>query len=466
MEQNQSSFNWIKTLAVPLAVGIMEMQPVALVVVFVLFSLSGQSEAPLLVELVAIVCTWSLYWWALFTTRMIGMRKGERRANLLYASALPAVFVLIVAFYPAFFDTPVLIYCVVLQSLYLWGRSKKRVAKDLRGESVLGAFLAGFVMLLLFLFVATTVQRPAYQALQPMLAFAFPLFCLSGLTALSLSRLDVLFTLHRSRFSGNMRTNPIHRWIGTLLILAGAIAVVSIVLSATVFPALATLFAPLKSLLLQFVAWVFSWHGNDAPYHFCYPDCSPVQIPSSGFPPYHNPLSDLLVQILRGIGLCLLFLMVTGMVILIVRFFLRGRKSTGNADEEREQLPVRLTIEARRPGRKDFSLEGFDVASARARYREFLNAMARRGKGQYKRRLDETPAEYQQRLLAPERQRSQRPTQPGLPGRTGVPDEAAILETLTRAYTLERYGGQPAPASQRAYLRQWLSLLIKRLAGK
>lgn len=460
MEQSLSGFNWIKALAVPLAAGIMEAQPVTLVIVLVLNLLSPQPGEPFLVEFVTLVCTLGLYWWALFIRLVVRSRKGEHRANLLYALALPVIFVLSIALYAASFDIVALLSCALLQCVYLWRRSMKRVEKSLRGESAMSAFLAAFVVLLLLLFLATTVQQPVYQGLLDLFPLALPLFCLGGLATLSLNRLDDLYTLHRSRFSGKIRTNPIYRWIGTLFLLIVGVAVVGITLNITVFPIMTILFKPLENPVMQFINWLFHVRGRDPSRKYC--PCAPaigIDIPKG--PSFTNPFSTLR-SVIQTTGLLMLLLLFAAMVVVLVRNILRSRQKAKNTDEVREQLPARPTIQARQSKRRGSLLEGLDVESARARYREFLRAMASKGKGQYRRRLNETPFEYQQRFLP-----SSQPdiAQSAAPSPAEVPAKEAILATLTNAYTLERYGGQPAPASQRAYLRKWLSLLIKRLAA-
>ena len=104
-------------------------------------------------------------------------------------------------------------------------------------------------------------------------------------------------------------------------------------------------------------------------------------------------------------------------------------------------------------------LEPLDSSSARARYRGLLQAMTRRG-DDLGRRLDETPIEYQARLLTLVENIPRDAAQ-----EDETPADAAVLDALTRAYTLERYGGKPTDHSQRAYLGKWAPRLVKRLTG-
>lgn len=76
-------------------------------------------------------------------------------------------------------------------------------------------------------------------------------------------------------------------------------------------------------------------------------------------------------------------------------------------------------------------LEPLAADSARARYRAFLQTMAERGQDMG-RRPNETPDEYQQRLLL---LMKQTPIE-------DIPLAPTAIEELTHAYVWERYGGK------------------------
>ena len=76
------------------------------------------------------------------------------------------------------------------------------------------------------------------------------------------------------------------------------------------------------------------------------------------------------------------------------------------------------------------------------------------------RRPEETPIEYQSRLLTFVKDAPGDATQ-----EDETPADAAILDDLTGAYMLERYGGKATDPSQRAYLRTWVPHLVRRLMG-
>jgi hypothetical protein len=149
--------------------------------------------------------------------------------------------------------------------------------------------------------------------------------------------------------------------------------------------------------------------------------------------------------------------------ILITRFLQKRRQAGGENDldeeeEVREGLDRNQILRARRQNRRQrqqaVPLAALDSDSMRARYRDFLAAMAARGEN-FTRRPQETPAEYQQRILHAARDIP-------APGDTNTPVDSAILDTLTRAYSLERYGGRRARDEQHTFLRRWIPHLVQR----
>lgn len=85
--------------------------------------------------------------------------------------------------------------------------------------------------------------------------------------------------------------------------------------------------------------------------------------------------------------------------------------------------------------------------------------MAWRGGDEGRRRANETPLEYQSRLLT-----TLETTKQTYPART--PDDARILDELTQAYLLERYGEKRVEQEKLSYLGRWVPVLIKRLVRR
>nr|MDQ2888755.1 DUF4129 domain-containing protein [Chloroflexota bacterium] len=142
----------------------------------------------------------------------------------------------------------------------------------------------------------------------------------------------------------------------------------------------------------------------------------------------------------------------------------RPSLETDSEEEIREALSVREVLRERRQehsqqtkNSEEVALEPLDPRSARARYRELLQEMARAHLG---RRLEETPVEYQKRLGAFIEKASARASP-----QEAMPPDRELLDQLTRAYTTERYGGRQAEIGQRADLRAWIVRLGARLSG-
>ena len=449
-------------LVSPMAAGIMEAQPIVAVSTLVTLVFAGKSEALLVVEGSTILLIWSMYWWAMLARRVIQPRAGEQRANLLYFPALLVTFVMIVTTYPALFHATFSLLFAIGLSVYLWRHGMLRVEKDLRGESVMTVFHVGFFVLLLALLFAVVDPQPSSQSLLTLLPFALLLFCLSSLTALSLTHLEAMRIAHQHRFTGRARTSPTRLWIQSLLVLLVALAALMILLVATIFQPLVALFSPftseLRALIHQLLS-SFKYTPPASPFPNCLYQTCPTPLGPGFYPSSFSNWSSTLLQAILVGGMSLLALFVLVILFWIAQKMLRGRKSGQNEDEVRERLPVRITLKTRQRNTKrrvKSTLEPLDATSARTRYRAFLQAMARRGEDEQRRRPDQTPAEYQTMLLAKARPAMQKDE---------TPTDAAILDALTRAYTRERYGGKTPTVSQQAYLRRWVSLLVRRLTS-
>ncbi len=152
---------------------------------------------------------------------------------------------------------------------------------------------------------------------------------------------------------------------------------------------------------------------------------------------------------------------------LVVRASLRRwltRNSSEDAAEEREALDARSLLgqhwrewwnRHRRRNDSAIPVEPLDPASARARYREMLQALAT-SDATLARTPAETPAEYEARLYA-------YLEEPALS--SDGASESLILEELTQAYTRERYGGKHTDQRQRTRLQNRVPQLIARLTG-
>ena len=440
----------------------MEAQPVVLVLLFGSLLFTGQSDAFPLVEGSIILLVLSLCWWAMLVRQVIQPRLGEKWANLLYLPGLFVAFAVIVGTHPAFLDdVPQIVFCAAL-GVWLWRRSIARVEKGLQEEQLTASFKVGFLVLLALLFFAVVYPEPTYKVLLTVLAYALPIFFLSSLFALSFSHLGAIKREYLRRSVGSSQADPTRVWGMMLLFLWLATVVLTIILEAAAFDPLVIVFSPLVSALRASFSRLLGLLTPLPRPPTPHKKPTPVKgiIPNYHYP-YLNPYLAIL-QLILVIVMVLLAIFVLVVLLLLLRESLRKRKSASDEDEVRESLSIRSILRARRKKRQKrpkVALEPLDPLSARARYRELLQAMARHG-DDLERRPDETPTEYQTRLLTLIKDA---PHDEGWDNEILVDD--AILDELTRAYTLERYGGKITEHSKQAYLQRWVPHLVKRLMG-
>src|SRR5437016_11207973 len=134
-------------------------------------------------------------------------------------------------------------------------------------------------------------------------------------------------------------------------------------------------------------------------------------------------------------------------------------------EEIRESLSRELILKIRRKeqhqSQKTDDLaarEPLDLTSARARYRELLQELAWSGE-KLTRRADETPSEYEKRLLALLKKAPSVEAQGD-----GMPTDPAMLDELTSAYLLERYGGKNYHLLHDSYVPAWIYRFVWRRA--
>jgi hypothetical protein len=156
------------------------------------------------------------------------------------------------------------------------------------------------------------------------------------------------------------------------------------------------------------------------------------------------------------------------MLFLVIREILRRWHAVPD-DESEEEIRESLSRESIRKTRREqqrqrqksgdlAGLEPLDPNSARARYRELLQELAWNGEN-LARRANETPSEYEKRLLALLKKASSEAQG------DGTPADPAILDELTAAYMEERYGGKRAHLEHDAYVQGWIPRFVRRLAN-
>jgi hypothetical protein len=453
----QLVYNWIEFLAVPIATGIMEAQPIALVLLFGALLFTGRSaDAPLGMGSIVLLLV-GLHWWAMLVRRVLQRGTSEKRAKLLYLAGLPLAAAIMVGTHVLLLHNALALVIVGGLILWCWRRAVYRVQMDVYEEQLKASFITGFLVLLALVVIAAIDTTARYKGLLDSLSYAFPLFFLSGLMALSFLRLSRLKREYRRQVSGRSQADPTRRWPIALTGLWGIIVVVSLTLAALLFPALQMVFSLLWSAVEAFVGWIISLL---APLFSQQPTPlirghKPVVLPPKYVVPHPQP---------NPVAVIVAVIVLVTIVFLLIWLTIREWLPSVNSDEDevRERLAVRETLRARQQqGRRHAkgALEPLDPTSARAHYRKFLQVMARRGDG-LGRQVDETPGEYQARLLTLMARTAQ-----GEGQEENAPADAAILDELTRAYRLERYGGKHMGRRQHTYLSRWIPRLLKRFTG-
>lgn len=436
-------FNWIDLLAVPLAASVMETQPIIAAIFACSLLLTGNLNAFTVGPVAIFLLLLGLRWWMRFAKQFGERDQHDRRARLLFALGLVASFVMIIATHLALLANLLALSLAGLLVIALWGFSLSQVQTDTRDEQLMRSFKAGFLILLIVLLCALD---PSYSMLFNTLIYALPLFFLSGLVAFSFNRLSSIKEEYLQRPS---QADPTRAW--SLLLLSLSIMLVS-VMFALEFPILqffSLIFSPLRNPLMAFFDWLAQL--------FNFIPEPPVRSrkPIPRIPPGHVIAPTHISIWVAIIGFLLIFAICAAVIIIVLRAWYAGYQD--KRDELHEAVSVRTVLRERRRKRqhdRGTALESLDPASARAHYRAFLQAMTRRGH-ELARRPDETPLEYQTRLLTTARTVREKPARAAMPG------SPALLEELTSAYVLERYGGKQPQSGSYSAARNWLAALVR-----
>ena len=192
---------------------------------------------------------------------------------------------------------------------------------------------------------------------------------------------------------------------------------------------------------------------------------TPPAHPNNQQPPF---LSNILAITLLLGQLVLLLILLGILFFIVIRLILHiwGATPDDESEEEiRESLSMQSILKARREEQRRHAkqsnalatLEPLDPTSARARYRELLQELAWNGE-KLGRRANETPTEYEMRLLTLLKK------VPSKAQGDDTPPDPAMLDELTSAYILERYGGKHPHLQHDAYVPAWIARFVKRLA--
>lgn len=458
----QFTSNWIEVLVIPVASAIMEALPIALalqvLVEKIFFASNAQPE--LNVASVALVLL-GLHWWMLWRrTKAAAANVSRIRIQLMHILSVLVAFAFLLWTNPAFAEDSGGWTVMLFLTAVVWYRSYSRTRPDEETNQLVWGLKVGFLLLLGVMFFALTEQSMGSPSLNRTLMTDLPIFFLSGLLALSFKRISILKQeqARQSKDPGSFKTG---RWITGLALTWVAVIIGGIAFEALPPEVLASVVNVILGLfisLLSLLAYLFSLlNFGNASQGPSLPDLPKRQLqPPSSIPVPHTlpPTTLALPLTLIGFG-CGILLVVILMLVILKRRVYETNAEEGN--EVRENLDKEKIQKERRKERNQRTrLEALDPSSARARYRELLTSMATQG---LSRRADETPAEYQARLLTltqvlPEAEEQE------------TPADQEILAALTQDYTRERYGAKPLTPERRDYLRQWLPSLLRRLVKK
>jgi hypothetical protein len=469
----------------------MEAQPIALVIALIMLVTTGQlSMVPIGAGGITLVAL-GLLWWAMLVEHIIRRSIRGRHMSWLHVIGwLVAIATTVGPSLPSLLKGehifPMFVDIVLVT--WLWRRCLQRAQTGFEYGQLALSFKVGFGGLLGMLLIV--IVLPGLPALRDVLGRSLPIFFLSGLLVLSLARLGAIRSAHRT-LDGS-QADPTRAWLLALttfaVVLLAVVIAIEAIFSFSSFELVVTALAPLWNALGTLVGWLLSG--------FIIVVLSPIfdlvtflfglitqhgaakQKPQSLGPrlsPIRQPWSaQTIPPELLAIGRWVFLALIAIIVLLVVQASLRRwfiKSDDEGIEEVREGLDARSLLGQHwrewwtRWRRKPYAvsaLEPLDPASARARYREMLQAIAE-AKGDLARNPAETPAEYEVRLLAHLGSGVQPPQE--LAQADNTPHDAAILDELTRAYSHERYGGKQTDERKRTDLRRWVPRLVMRLTG-
>jgi len=477
----QLASNWIEIFAVPIAAALMETQPIMLLLQFIGVRLLG--EGTLLLDPVSVTLLLIfLHWWAL-GIRYFMEQRGLREGQTVLFSLLGVVLALALLGGTHFFwlDNSSFVIVSIGLTAWAWYRGRLQARLGLSDEYLINAFKIGFFVLLgIMVFAVLGSIGGVDPDLLTALGRDLPIFFLSGMIALSFTRIGTL-KKEQKHHPGSAPKEATGRWLAGLTITWVVLVVVSVAFEALPLQAIMTALSPfwdlvglLASALLYvigLIVYLFMYLFGLAAAAFIFLFGGLLHQQGSRKPVQPQQIKPVVQAVQHGGNttltriLIVLFLLILILIVMRVVQKARKDKAGDNADEEeevREALDMAAVLKARRDERKlhhkeTLALEALDPASIRARYRDFLQSMATKG-DDLERRASETPGEYQTRLLTLAQQRRLLPE--------GVDDaDPAILEELTRAYDQERYGGKKIDNSKQDYLRARVPGLTQHLTS-
>ncbi len=468
----RASFDWVELLVVPTAICVMETQPIVLALTLVAVALFGSSAVLPLGEGSITLLLLGLHWWAKAVSSLTQGRINTSRARLLQLLGLfLAVGLTVVTHLSLLNNIPALFFCIIL-IIGFWYAGMVRVQTGPDDEYVLTSFKIGLGVLLGVLVLTLISFDPVPPVLRDGLTYALPTFFLSGLISLSFTRIMMIRKESAGSAQRGLQGDPTQGWLLILMLVWVIVIVSTLAFEAFGFQPVVIVASFLWSgvgiianFILQLLSPLFHLFAK-----FFYPVTPPSKgipipqpTPSGGNAPPPPYLAEILL-ITRLILLAILLVLLYFVIRLILR---RWRMAPDDESEEeiRESLSRESILKTRRKEQRQHqktgdlaALEPLDPNSMRARYRELLQELAWNGE-KLARRADETPSEYEKRLLALLKK------EPSVEAQgDDMPTDPVMLDELTSAYLQERYGEKHPRLLHDAYVPAWIPRFVRRLA--
>jgi hypothetical protein len=485
---------WLERFALPIAISIMEAQPLALIIAVLSLMSTGTQANVFLVGGEIALMEVSLLWWAMIVeSRGHHHATRDRTARLHLIGWLIALVITVGPLLPSLLRAEAIFpaFVVIAVVTWLWRRAMYYVQIGFQYGTLSASFKGGFAVLLAVLLLV--VAFPSLPALRSALAFALPVFFLGGLVTLSLARLGMIRNSRRA-LAGS-QADPTRSWLVVLALFGGILTVFVILLesifSLSSFEMILNALTPVWNAFGTLLSWLLygivffilapiydllSWLLS--PILHSRGGVHPPQKLTLPRPPSQSQGHMLIIpSAVFTIGRWVLVFLGLLVLLLVVRAAIRhwfNSMEREEIEEVREGLDARSLLSERwkewwsrwrlrTQGEGGMVPEPLDPTSARARYREFLQAAASI-KESLTRKPTETPNEYEKRLLTYLISEAD-----SIGYVNHVSDEqgdSLPLDQLTHAYIQERYAGKPTDERQRAQMHSWVSHLILQLTLK
>jgi hypothetical protein len=485
---------WLERFVLPIAISIMEAQPLALIIgVLSLMFTRPLADIPLVGGEIALLEAGLLWWAMIVENRSHPHATRHRAARLHLIGWLIALAITVGPLLPSLLEAEAIFpaFVAIAVVTWLWRRAMYYAQIGFQYGTLSASFKGGFGVLLAVLLLI--VAFPSLPALRNALAFALPVFFLGGLVTLSLARLGMIRNSHRT-LAGS-QADPTRSWLVALVLFGGSLTVFVILLesifSLSSFEMILNALTPIWNALGTLLSWILygivffilapiydllSWLLS--PILHSRAGAHPPQKLTLPRPPSQSPGHTLTIPpVVFTIGRWVLVFLALLVLLLVVRAAIRhwfNSMEREEIEEEREGLDARSLLSERwkewwsrwrlrTQSGESMASESLDPTSARARYREFLQAIAST-KESLARKPTETPHEYERRLLTYLKSEAD-----SIGHVNHVSDEqrdSLLLDQLTHAYIQERYAGRPTDERQRVQMHTWVAHLIVQLTLK